>query len=259
MKPLLRLAPYLDALSGRERLALLAVLTVILVLGGDQFVLEPLWTRVSATEHQIQAVQAEIGTSSRTIQALEAANPERPDSPLGRESAQARATLAALDGQLAARGQRFLTPRQLGEWLRDLLQNGRGGPLRTIGIESLPAETIYPPMGEGPGLYRKGVVLRFSGTFPAILAYFETLARENPVVWGPLTYRVVRYPEAEVTARVYTVMVGDGRMPAATAAGLSASPNIAAAINARLDGPFSAANARDNDAVAQAKSIVEGP
>ncbi|MEW5791777.1 MAG: hypothetical protein ACOY4L_12625 [Pseudomonadota bacterium] len=271
MKQLQKLAAFIDGASERERLLILAALTAALVLGSIQFVLDPLQRQVRQINAQIADTQAQQAALAETMQELTQNDPDSPRSPLRQRLARARDELAAVNARLQASGKQFLDDRELARWLDQLLGTERG--LRVIGLQSLPAEQVYPAPGAEqkgtpgtPALFRKGVELRFIGSYAATQHYFQRLERSPwPLEWGSLDYRVKNYPLGETTLVVSTYILGPDVDPqtamgpevtsaAATASGVSMLKRF----DRMVDPGFADANARQNAVVAEAKSQAEG-
>ncbi|MEW6612339.1 MAG: hypothetical protein ACOY5C_07250 [Pseudomonadota bacterium] len=247
MKQLRALEAFLNGASERERLLILAALTAALLLGGYHFAIDPIQRHIKQLGAQVQETQAQQALVAAEMQALLSNDPDDQRSPLRQRLEHARAALADVNAQLQASGKQFLDDRELARWLAQLLETRKD--IRVIGIDSLPAEQVYPaPQGNaatpsGPALYRKGVELRFLGNYAAAYRYFQRLEQSPwPLEWGSLDYQSKAYPQGEVRVVAYTYILGPD---VAAGAGVAQSPGDGGAalgtLDRRLDPGFASA------------------
>lgn len=254
---------FIDGTSLRERILLVAVVTLVLTLGSYQFLLEPIQRHTRQLNQQLADTQKRQNDVVAETQLLSSNDANNPGSSLRRRLARAQSELAAVNAALSASGRQFLDDRQLSAWLAHLLNSPAGRELRVIALQSLPAEQVYPAPGaknddkSSPALYRKGVELRFLGTYAATQRYFEALQHSSwPVQWGDLDYQVKTYPLGETRVVVYTYILGPDAdtMPAAPSPGGDRREKTLERISALIDPAFAAGQKRQEAAVAAAGS-----
>lgn len=262
-----RFIAFIDGTSLRERILLVAVVTLVLALGSYQFLLEPIQRHSRQLNQQLADTQARQSDVVAETQLLSSNDANDPGSSLRRRLAQAQADLATVNQALSASGRQFLDDRQLSAWLAHLLNSPAGRDLRVIALQSLPAEQVYPAPGApddgktGPALYRKGVELRFLGTYAATQRYFEALENSSwPVQWGDLDYQVKTYPLGETRVVVYTYILGPDTEAARPGPPPGAEQNekTLERISSLIDPAFVAAQKRQDAAVAAAGSQLPG-
>lgn len=214
MKSWQRLESFINATSERERLLILGAVSALIVLGGVQFVLDPIQKHTLQLQKSLKDTQQQQAAIAEEMQLLASNDPSSPQSPLRLRLARAQAQLDDVNAELAASGRRFLDDRELARWLAQLLREQGGPGLRITDLQSLPAVQVYPVAGkqasnDSPALYRKGVELRFSGNYADTTRYFQRLASSPwPLEWSSLDYQVTQYPRAEVRAVVNTYILG---------------------------------------------------
>lgn len=202
------------ALSRRER-ALVAMALVLgpLLIGYSLFV-DPQSNRLKVMESTL----ATEGATAVRLQA-EVANLQQQlaiDPDAGR-----KADLVALnderdklDEQLRQFSSVLVRPEQMNGLLESLLARQAG--LRLVSLKTLAPQSVLPaeevkegeakPVERSFDLYRHGVEIRLEGGYAQLQAYLSQLEKlQQKLLWGPLNYRVIDYPRAELTLVVYTL------------------------------------------------------
>lgn len=201
-------------LSQRERvLVALAVVFGPLLIGYMLFV-DPQSARARGVENTL----ASDGASAARLQA-EVTNLQQQlaiDPDAGR-----KADLAALinerdklDEQLRQFSSVLVRPEEVNGLLENLLVRQSG--LRLLSLKTLAPQSVLPvetpkegeakPAARSFDLYRHGVEIRLEGSYTQLQAYLAQLEKlQQKLLWGPLDYRVVDYPRAEMTLTVYTL------------------------------------------------------
>lgn len=210
-----RLAERYAALTQRERLLVaLAVVLGPLLIGYSLFV-DPMGKRARTMENGIAAQ-----TASLTQLQTEAANLEHqlqidPDAARRADLAALQDERDKLDGQLREFGASLVRPQDMNGLLERLLARQAG--LRLVSLKTLAPQSVLGKEGAGRegeakpaerafDLYRHGVEIRVEGSFAQLQAYLVQLEKApQRLLWGPLAYRVVDYPTAEMTLTVYTL------------------------------------------------------
>jgi MSHA biogenesis protein MshJ len=205
-----RLEARLLGLSLRERaLVLLAALGALSALW-DAAVLTPLH-RAGAVRAAEQASLAEriasIELEAEQLRVRLAADPARSERERLRQLEQA---VQALTVEVEGRSAGLVTPRQMTEALRALLDSTRG--VQIVEVRALEPERLGPRRpGSASAVFRHGMELRFEADFAATLEFLER-AERLPVqlFWSALEYELIQRSRARVLLRVHTLGAQEG-------------------------------------------------
>lgn len=201
------------ALSRRERLFLALAVVLGPLMIGNALLVDPLAGRNKAMQNSI-ATQSESLAEMQT----QAANLQQqltvdPDAGKKAELAALTGERDRLDEQLRQFGAALVRPEDMNGLLEGLLARHAG--LRLVSLKTLaPQSVLRDAAKEGEGkpaersfdLYRHGVEIRVEGSYGQLMAYLAQLEKlPQRLLWGPLSYRVIDYPRAEMTLTVYTL------------------------------------------------------
>ena len=182
---LARLKPYLervDRLSLRERGLLFAGGIVVLYLGWQSLLMDPVAHRVRAAEQRLAEVR-------RRGQLAEEAGAAAAQDPAIAAAARNRALdgrLKSLDAELGAAAEGYVAPEKMADLLRQLLLAEQG--LRLLSLRNLPAVSLSrpapaadAPAGEAPlvdhGPFLHPVELVVEGDYASVVAYLHALEK----------------------------------------------------------------------------------
>ncbi|KPJ68031.1 MAG: hypothetical protein AMJ43_01040 [Coxiella sp. DG_40] len=102
----------------------------------------------------------------------------------------------------------LVSPEEITQVLQDILFARHD--LELLQIENLPVKKVAPPNTELV-FFEYGIVIKFRGSYFAALRYLHDLENLHwPLFWDKLDYRVVKYPQAEVTLFLHTVSTQEG-------------------------------------------------
>lgn len=203
------------ALNRRERL--LVALAVVLgpLLIGNALLVSPQQARVKGLENGIATqnasatqLQAEVGNLQQQLNS-------DPDAGRKAELAALNGERDRLDEQLRQFGTVLVRPEEMNGLLERLLARSAG--LRLVSLKTLVPQSALQqgdaardgdgkPVERSFDLYRHGVEIRLEGSYGQLQAYLAQLEKlQQRLLWGPLSYRVIEHPKAELTLTVYTL------------------------------------------------------
>lgn len=193
----------------RERLLLAAALAVVLLLTWDVAVRAPMAQQRDADERRIEQLQREIASfeSSRVQLARQLDGEEAAD-----PAARLRDRLERVDEMLAERTLRVISPQQMVEVLRDVLEDASG--LSLMALRNRGSEPVLNESDSGddgvPRVFRHRVELVVRGDYFTLLEYLERLEGLGwQLQWDALTIETVDYPQAEATLELSTLSLAE--------------------------------------------------
>lgn len=129
------------------------------------------------------------------------------------------ATLVAqreqMDAQLQQVGSALVRPEDMNALLEGLLMRNSG--LRLVSLKTLAPQGVLrekeatkeadgKPVERSFDLYRHGVEIRVEGSFGQLQTYLAQLEKlPQRLLWGQLSYRVIEFPQSEMSLTVYTL------------------------------------------------------
>lgn len=115
---------------------------------------------------------------------------------------------AAAASQIPKSDGSLIAPQNTTQLLYDLLHSRHN--LELIQFKILPAEKTLRP-NVSFILYKYGIIMKFSGTYFAVMGYLEALEKLGlEIYWDRLDYVVTTYPKAEVTLQIHTLSEKEG-------------------------------------------------
>ncbi len=203
-----------SALSQRERVmvAVAVVLGPLLIV--NALFVDPLRGRLKSLEGSLSTQTAAATQLQAEAQNLQHQLNVDPDAGRKAELATLIAEQDKLDARLRQFGEMLVRPEEMNGLLERLLVRNNG--LRLLSLKTLAPQSVLParPVGEAEGkpaerrfdLYRHGVEIRLEGSFAQLQAYLVQLeTMQQRLLWGKLDYRVIDYPQAEMSLVVYTL------------------------------------------------------
>lgn len=202
------------AMTQRERL-LTAVAVVLgpLLIGYTVFV-DPPSARARGLEATLAGEQASAVRLQAEVAGMQQQLAVDPDAGRKADLAVLMAERTKLDDQLRQFSSVLVRPEQMNGLLESLLSRHAG--LRLLSLKTLAPQSVLPvaevkegeakPLERSFDLYRHGVEIRLEGNYGQLQAYLAQLEKlPQKLLWGPLSYRVIDYPRAEMTLVVYTL------------------------------------------------------
>jgi len=189
----------LDALSLRERGLIFGAGVILIYLAAQTLIMGPLMTRAKHDEQRLAVARQHMAA----IDAAEAAATNDPAVAAAARNVALKARLAALDSELKAAAQGYVTPERVSEMLRDILARQKG--LQLVSLANLPVESLSPapeaaPAGSvaavdrGPFLHPVEMVVE--GDYASVVAYLRAL---EGMPWR------IHWKQLELTAGDYPV------------------------------------------------------
>lgn len=210
-----RLADRYAALTRRERLLVALGLILGPMLLGNALLVDPQRVLAKGMENSIVTESAAlVGLQAQVVNLQQQLNID-PDVGRKAELAALNAERDKLDEQIRQFGTVLVRPEEMNALLEHLLERHSG--LRLVSLKTLPPRSVLAEKETGKGgdgkamergfdLYRHGVEIRLAGGYAQLQAYLAQLEKlPQRLLWGGLSYRVIDYPQAEMTLTVYTL------------------------------------------------------
>lgn len=203
------------ALSRRERLFVALALVLGPLLIGNALFVDPLLSRSKGMQNSIDTQNASAAQLQAQVGSLQQQLNIDPDAGRKAELAALIGERDKLDGQLREFGAALVRPEEMNGLLESLLARHAG--LRLLSLKTMAPQSVLrnseaSNAGDGKvverafDLYRHGVEIHLEGNYGQLQAYLAQLEKlPQRLLWGPLSYRVIDYPRAEMTLTVYTL------------------------------------------------------
>lgn len=210
----LRLNDRYTVMTQRERLLIaLAVVFGPLLIGYTLFV-DPQSVRAKGMEATLAGESANVVRLQAEVTGMQQQLSIDPDAGRKADLAVLMAERSKLDEQLRQFSSVLVRPEQMNGLLESLLSRHAG--LRLVSLKTLAPQSVLPVAAVKEGeakaaersfdLFRHGVEIRLEGNYGQLQAYLTQLEKlQQKLLWGPLTYRVIEYPRAEMSLTVYTL------------------------------------------------------
>lgn len=203
------------ALSRREQILVALALVLGPLLIGNTLFVDPQWSRSKAMQNTIATESTSLANLQTQAASLQQELKIDPDAGKKAELAALIAQRDQLDAQLRQQGSTLVRPEDMNGLLERLLVRNSG--LRLISLKTQAPQSVLSddeaakgtdgkPVERSFDLYRHGVEIRVEGNYGQLQAYLGQLEKlPQRLLWGPLNYRVIDYPRAEMTLTVYTL------------------------------------------------------
>lgn len=213
------------ALQPREQILIAAAVLVLVAVLCDWLLWAPQRAQAKRLDQQIAETQAQLDTLGAQQQETQRRLAADPDAELKAQIDAVRARIAAQDVELGRLMVDLVPPDAMAAVLRDVLMKRR--QLRLVALANSPAQPAFGndaaapatpdpaavPASDSPlpAVYRHGLSLTFRGSYFDVVEYLRALVTPGTdsagrrFFWESIDYKVERYPEAEVTLKVYTL------------------------------------------------------
>ena len=212
----LALSARLDAMSLRERVAVLVGAAALLGYLLFLLVLDPQLARHRALTGQIKQLETQAKNIDGEIALRMQAAQANPDQAVQQQIAELNRQSAQLSGSLRTMQHGLVAPDKVPALLQQLVQaNGR---LKLVSLRTLPVSGAGGAAGTGIAgeakpapaqrelLYRHGVEVVLEGSYLDMLDYLEALENSpQQVLWGRAQLDASRYPASTLTLTLYTL------------------------------------------------------
>lgn len=204
-------------LSRREKVLLAAALVITPLLFGEMLILDPQRGLVKGVERSIAQQLSSLAELQSQVGSLQQQLQNDPDAASKAELVALVAEQIRLDGELRRLGTTLVRPEEMNSLLEGLLTRHTG--LRLLSLKTLAPRSVLGDKATASGqgaeskpderkfdLYRHGVEIRLEGNYAELQTYVTQLEQlPQRLLWGPLQYKVVEYPRAEMNVMVYTL------------------------------------------------------
>lgn len=211
----------IDSRVIRERVLIFITLLAVIFLAWD-FLLQGRFDNERKTlEAQAQLINSEQKTLETRITELTLTLASDPTIAKSNEIAGLQQRITEVETRLSGLSQGLISASQLPKALEDVLQ--KTAAIRVLQVRTLPASelrlaakpettTVGAPAEEGgTGVYKHAVLIRVQGSYVQLLQLMtEIESLQWKFYWESLDYRVIRYPEATIDIRVFTLSSEEG-------------------------------------------------
>lgn len=205
----LQYAERINAASLRERVGIFAASLVVMLFLVDTIALSPLLQNERRLTREIAQRQAEERTVQQQLQAMVRARDDNPDELNRRVLAELKAENGQLEAAISTQSRRFTPPDRMRAVLQEMLERNRR--LQVLEFKTLaaaPLEDAGAEKGRAPDklIFRHGVELTVSGTYPDLYAYLAGLEKlPTQLYWGRADLSVSTHPVTTLKLTVYTL------------------------------------------------------
>ncbi|MEF8834059.1 MAG: hypothetical protein V5A42_04275 [Halofilum sp. (in: g-proteobacteria)] len=218
--PLHLLAARIDQRNRRERLLLALTLAVVVLVIWNALFRAPLAERRAAAVDNVARLEREIASFEDSRAGVESRIADLEDDSGTSPADRVRQRLGTLDEVLAERTARLISPDQMVEALRDVVNADAAVSLlrlRNVGATPVITEPKGADDNESasaddaiPRVYRHDVELVVEGRYLALLAYLERLeGLEWQFQWEAITIETREYPVTRATVSLSTLSLAE--------------------------------------------------
>jgi len=190
----------------------IALGAVILLL--DTLLLEGQRADIASHKQAIERAEQQIGKLVTEERRLSDAVGEDPNEIARRDISDREQTIAELKAELAQRVDKFISPEQMQQVLRQLVQASDGVSL--LYLESEPPRALNTTASEddervdGVQVFSRGVRIGLTGNFHGLVAYLQMLENMPWVIgWSMLKIDASAYPDNHFELRLYTLSIDE--------------------------------------------------
>jgi len=190
----------------------IALGAVILLL--DTLLLEGQRADIASHKQAIERAEQQIGQLVAEQRRLSDAVGEDPNEIARRDISEREETIAELKAELAQRVDKFISPEQMQQVLRQLVQASDGVSL--LYLESEPPRALSTTASEnnervdGAQVFSRGVRIGLTGNFHGLVAYLQMLENMPWVIgWSMLKIDASAYPDNRFELRLYTLSIDE--------------------------------------------------
>ena len=216
-------------LQAREQIFIALAAVALVAVLCDTLMWSPARARNQQQQTQIAEAQQQLADLHNQHAVIEQALATDPDVDLRRKLETLRVQVEQQNKELGELTVDLIRPDAMATMLRDLLISRKG--LKLIALANMPAVPAFKSKSDdevsenananidaetdhaaAPTIYKHGLALTFRGNYFEILDYLRALENlRSPdnvpwhFFWESFDYKVDKYPEAEVTLKVYTL------------------------------------------------------
>jgi MSHA biogenesis protein MshJ len=209
------------ALSLRERGILAGVSVVLILFIWSQIVFLPFEKKQKMNKVKMAELGQQVVTSSDRLSALTVLLANDPNAPLRAKQKSLKVEMTELTGEIENRLSNLVAPEKMADLMRNVLADYKG--LRLLRAKNLPVEPLQiqsmnnsaksestNPESKAEAeqqtvLFAHGFEMVLSGEYFQTLEFLQHLEGMNGFYWQALSYKVDKYPKAEITIQISTL------------------------------------------------------
>ena len=201
-----------NGLSLRERVFLAAALMVVIGAVWQMLLMGPLEAREARASRKLANLQERVASLDESIDATAAGLNDGMPGRLQRLKV-LKAKLAETEDSVRVFTSDLVDPEQMRFVLEDLVRRQEG--LSVVSLSNLPAESLFgedeeSDGGDGPELYRHGVLLVMEGPYLEALTYLQNIeALPWRFFWSRLDIQVDQYPRTQILIQLNTLSLDE--------------------------------------------------
>jgi MSHA biogenesis protein MshJ len=165
---------WFEALSFRERVAIVAAVLIGLLLGIEALAWAPARKRLDGAEAQIASLDSQRTTLQQELDKLDQEESLDPDAAVKRQLKSFDQQVGTLDKKLEGQALQLIDPAQARPMLQALISNVHGLRLLSLHTEP-PTQLVNTENADLPPLYRHGIVIELEGDYLPLLDYLQAL------------------------------------------------------------------------------------
>lgn len=208
-------------LQSREQILIAVAAVAVVWMLCDTLLWSPAGVRNKQQQIQLAEAKQQLVDVQTQRMIIEQALTTDPDVDLRNQLETLRVQVEQQNKELGVLTVDLIRPDAMAKMLRDLLVSRKG--LKLVSLANMPAVPAFKSKDDAsaesdsqkiaaPTIYKHGLSLTFRGSYFEVLDYLralENLRGPNAVpwhfFWESFDYKVDKYPDAEVTLKVYTL------------------------------------------------------
>jgi len=200
---------YVDMLTLRERLLLLAVVMLVVFFLWFTFLWRPISTNRMGMLTQISSSEIALEAGKKELQAAqEQLRVFAQQKSVAKQEVVKYENKTELEKLLAEYENSIISPQTMKETLQNILEERQD--LEMLQLKMLPTTDIVH-VRSGVMLYQFGFMLKVKGTYFSVMHFLEDIEKLDwRIYWSKLEYKVDKYPYAEVTIELHSVGTREG-------------------------------------------------
>lgn len=195
---------FYEAMAKREQLLVVLMLLFVVFMLWYGIIWGLIESKHKSYINQKSRLNQEAKTLQDDISLQNARLAKDPNKVIREKKAQLEADIKELGVRLGLYSQQLLTPQGMLTALKDITVSTKGVDIKAVDV--LPDKEDEMSADAGRPLYRHGVRITLLSDYFTTMAYLQKIeALPSRLFWDKLDYRVIKYPEAEVTFEIHTL------------------------------------------------------
>ncbi len=193
-----------EALTKREKIIVVFAVLAGIWVGWDNFFYQSIQKQQQGLQQKRISLKQQTADQQLTIMKLENSPHTDPNLANRNKLAELKAEYNQLQ-ELMMHDKSLVPPQLMAAALNDILN--RNNQLTLIKLDTLPVAALSESKEPQPNpIYKHGLAITFSGSYLDTLNYLKALeSLPWHFVWESIDYKVIDYPTAETTIKVYTL------------------------------------------------------